>query len=240
MDRRAAARPDFPTMGRCRQPSASSPSRSASECGGRVSIWMQDWPTRYARDAVRQYSERALGGSAPMLHDERLATQQVVATLTGYGPLQPFLDDDTIEELWINAPDAVFVARNGVPERTALRLGRVRGARPRRADAAVLGPPRRPQLAVRRRLAARRIAPARRDPGCDAPPLGGQRPQVQPAHPRSRRSGGARQPDARRQPRFCGRRARRREHPRGRRDAERQDDDAQRAARRGAGRQNGS
>lgn len=77
---------------------------------------------RYAQDAVRQYSERALGSSAPLLDDEHAATLQVVATLTGYGPLQPLLDDDTIEELWINAPDAIFVARNGVSERTGLRL----------------------------------------------------------------------------------------------------------------------
>ena len=45
------------------------------------------------------------------------------------------------------------------------RARRVRGARSRRADAAVHRPPRRPQLAVRRRLAARRIAAARRHPG---------------------------------------------------------------------------
>jgi pilus assembly protein CpaF len=77
---------------------------------------------RYASDAVRQYSERALGGSAPMLHDEQLTARQVVATLTGYGPLQPLLDDDTIEELWINAPDAVFIAREGIPERTSITL----------------------------------------------------------------------------------------------------------------------
>lgn len=77
---------------------------------------------RYARDAVQQYSERALGGYAPLLDDEHLATQQIVATLTGYGPLQPLLDDDTIEELWINAPDAIFVARSGVAERTPVRL----------------------------------------------------------------------------------------------------------------------
>lgn len=78
--------------------------------------------SRYVRDEVRRYSERALGGSVPLLADEAQAAREVVAALTGYGPLQPFFDDDTIEELWINGPEHVFVARNGVPEFTGIRL----------------------------------------------------------------------------------------------------------------------
>ena len=83
---------------------------------------------RYVREEVRSYSERALGGSLPMLDDETDATAQVIATLTGFGALQPLLDDPDIEELWINAPDAVFVARGGVSEATGIRLtdGQVR------------------------------------------------------------------------------------------------------------------
>jgi len=83
---------------------------------------------RYVREEVRSYSERALGGSLPMLDDETDATRQVIATLTGFGALQPLLDDPDIEELWINAPDAVFVARGGVSEATGIRLtdGQVR------------------------------------------------------------------------------------------------------------------
>jgi pilus assembly protein CpaF len=77
---------------------------------------------RYVDDEVRRYSERALGGSVPLLADETSAARQIVATLTGFGPLQPYLDDPEIEELWINGPDAVFVARQGIPERTELRL----------------------------------------------------------------------------------------------------------------------
>ena len=78
---------------------------------------------RYVQDEIRRYSERALAGSHPLLDDESAASRQVVAALTGFGPLQPLLDDESIEEIWINAPDAVFVARDGVPERTALVLG---------------------------------------------------------------------------------------------------------------------
>jgi pilus assembly protein CpaF len=78
--------------------------------------------SRYVRDEVRRYSERALGGSVPLLADEAQTAREVVAALTGYGPLQPFFDDDTVEELWINGPEHVFVARNGVPEFTGIRL----------------------------------------------------------------------------------------------------------------------
>jgi pilus assembly protein CpaF len=77
---------------------------------------------RYVRDAVQRYSERALGGSLPLLADEARTTRQIVATLTGFGALQPFFDDPEIEEIWINAPDRVFVARDGVPELTPVTL----------------------------------------------------------------------------------------------------------------------
>jgi len=76
----------------------------------------------YVRDEVRRYSERALGGSVPLLADEADAAARVLATLTGFGALQPLLDDPDIEELWLNAPDAVFVARGGVSELTGIRL----------------------------------------------------------------------------------------------------------------------
>ena len=82
----------------------------------------QSLAVRYVRDEVRRYSERALGGSVPLLDDEADATRRVVATLTGFGALQPLLDDPEVEELWLNAPDAVFVARGGVSEATGIRL----------------------------------------------------------------------------------------------------------------------
>ena len=81
-----------------------------------------DLASRYVHDEVRRYSERALGGSVPLLPDEAQAARLLVATLTGFGALQPFFDDAEIEEIWINAPDAIFVARNGVPQRTSIVL----------------------------------------------------------------------------------------------------------------------
>ncbi|MES2171557.1 MAG: ATPase, T2SS/T4P/T4SS family [Actinomycetota bacterium] len=82
----------------------------------------RDLADRYAREEVRRYSERALGGSLPMLADESATAREIVATITGYGALQPYFDDAEVEEIWINGPDAVFVARGGVAERTEVRL----------------------------------------------------------------------------------------------------------------------
>jgi pilus assembly protein CpaF len=42
--------------------------------------------------------------------------------MLGLGPLQQFLDDPGIEEIWINSPDHVFIARAGVSERVHVSL----------------------------------------------------------------------------------------------------------------------
>ncbi|MEO5535789.1 MAG: ATPase, T2SS/T4P/T4SS family [Pseudolysinimonas sp.] len=77
---------------------------------------------RYVRDAVRSYSEHALGGSAPLLADEAAVSRQVIAAVTGLGLLQPLLDDPSVEEIWINDPSRIFIARDGVSERIHLDL----------------------------------------------------------------------------------------------------------------------
>ena len=63
---------------------------------------------RYAHEEVRRYSERALSGAHAQLGDEVGTTRDVVASITGYGQLQPFFDDAEVEEIWINAPTRVL------------------------------------------------------------------------------------------------------------------------------------
>ncbi len=41
-------------------------------------------------------------------------------SICGFGPLQPFFDDDTVEEIWINEPGRVFIACTGVSELTPI------------------------------------------------------------------------------------------------------------------------
>ncbi len=39
-----------------------------------------------------------------------------------FGPIAPFMNDPFIEEVWINSPERVFIARNGRSELTKLLL----------------------------------------------------------------------------------------------------------------------
>ncbi|WP_068401566.1 CpaF family protein [Kribbia dieselivorans] len=69
-------------------------------------------------DAVADYGDRALHGSLPTLGDPALAVKAVMDAVAGFGPLQKYFDDPHVEEIWINSPSAVFVARHGAAELT--------------------------------------------------------------------------------------------------------------------------
>ncbi len=73
-------------------------------------------------DAVADYEERSVLGVLPPLGRLDVARKQVYDAVAGFGALQPFLDDPTIEEIWINAPSEVYIARDGESELTALSL----------------------------------------------------------------------------------------------------------------------
>jgi pilus assembly protein CpaF len=47
---------------------------------------------------------------------------ELVARVSGFGPLQRYLDDPTVEEIWVNEPSRVFVARAGRHELTSTIL----------------------------------------------------------------------------------------------------------------------
>jgi pilus assembly protein CpaF len=54
--------------------------------------------------------------------DLALVSRQVLDDVAGFGPLQRFFDDPDVEEVWINAPGKVFVARGGRSELTTAVL----------------------------------------------------------------------------------------------------------------------
>jgi pilus assembly protein CpaF len=74
------------------------------------------------RDAVLDYDERSLGGGLPTLLDITATVKQVLDTVAGLGPLQPYLDDPSVEEIWVNEPGKVFIAREGISELTTTIL----------------------------------------------------------------------------------------------------------------------
>ena len=56
-----------------------------------------------------------------LTHDERLQLNQRVHELvSGFGALQPLIQDPSIEEVWVNSPSRIFVARGGRSELTNL------------------------------------------------------------------------------------------------------------------------
>lgn len=73
---------------------------------------------RLVREAVADYDERSLHGGLPTLPSLETAVKSVLDAVAGFGPLQPYFDDPAIEEIWINEPSRVFVARGGVAELT--------------------------------------------------------------------------------------------------------------------------
>ena len=77
---------------------------------------------RIAESVVREHDERSLTGAVAPVPDIDAVVGELVARVSGFGPLQPFLDDPAVEEVWINDPSRVFVARNGRHELTNLML----------------------------------------------------------------------------------------------------------------------
>jgi pilus assembly protein CpaF len=77
---------------------------------------------RLVEAAVADYDERSLTGGLPALPDASRAVRSVMDAVAGFGPLQRYLDDPEVEELWVNEPTKVFVARSGQPELTTTIL----------------------------------------------------------------------------------------------------------------------
>lgn len=74
-------------------------------------------------EVLSDYGDRALSGSLPVVADAAGAARAVFDSVAGFGPLQRFLDDPEIEEIWVNGPGRVFVARRGRSELTTAILG---------------------------------------------------------------------------------------------------------------------
>lgn len=77
---------------------------------------------RIVEEVVGEYRDRSITSSLPPMGDVVAATRAVLDAVAGFGPLQPLLDDPGIEEIWINEPGRVFIARRGRSELTTLIL----------------------------------------------------------------------------------------------------------------------
>ena len=59
---------------------------------------------RIAESVVREHDEYSLTGAVAPVPDIDAVVGELVARVSGFGPLQPFLDDPAVEEIWINDP----------------------------------------------------------------------------------------------------------------------------------------
>lgn len=81
-----------------------------------------DEARRIAQTEVRRHNDLAMQRGDVMIDDEAALVRDVLASVSGFGALQPLLDDPEIEEIWLNGPGRVFIARGGTTERLDLQL----------------------------------------------------------------------------------------------------------------------
>ncbi|HET9499293.1 MAG TPA: ATPase, T2SS/T4P/T4SS family [Marmoricola sp.] len=77
---------------------------------------------RIAEQVVREHDDLSLTGAVLPVGDRTGVVTELVARVAGFGPLQRYLDDPEVEEVWINQPARVFIARRGRHELTNTML----------------------------------------------------------------------------------------------------------------------
>ena len=73
-------------------------------------------------EVVSDYLDRATTAQLPAIGDRIAVARGILDAIAGFGPLQTYFDDVGIEEIWINEPGRVFIARRGRSELTTLIL----------------------------------------------------------------------------------------------------------------------
>ncbi|MGJ9618511.1 CpaF family protein [Actinotignum sp. GS-2025c] len=73
-------------------------------------------------ETLTTFNDESVRGDHAALADTESVRSHLISQLSGYGPLQKFFDDPQVEEIWINAPDKIFVARSGVSTRIDLTM----------------------------------------------------------------------------------------------------------------------
>lgn len=68
---------------------------------------------RLVDEVLDDYEGRVQSSNLPRVEDRAAVRKAVVDRVAGFGALQPFLEDPTVEEIWINGPGQVFCAQAG-------------------------------------------------------------------------------------------------------------------------------
>jgi pilus assembly protein CpaF len=68
---------------------------------------------------LRAVTEQLALDRTPLTREERRqVTREISDDILGYGPLEPFLRDDSVSEVMVNGPDSIYIERSGKIERT--------------------------------------------------------------------------------------------------------------------------
>src|SRR2546429_5787528 len=68
---------------------------------------------------LRAVTEQLALDRTPLTREERRQiTKEITDDILGYGPLEPFLHDDTVTEVMVNGPEAIYIERPGKIEHT--------------------------------------------------------------------------------------------------------------------------
>ncbi len=73
-------------------------------------------------EVLLDYEDRTRTSNLPRVEDREAVRRKVLDRVAGLGPLQPLLDDPSVEEIWINGPGRVFCAQGGAHRLTSLLL----------------------------------------------------------------------------------------------------------------------
>src|SRR5881227_3543264 len=69
---------------------------------------------------LRAVTEQLALDRTPLTREEkRQVTREITDDILGYGPLEPFLHDDSVSEVMVNGPDSIYIERSGRIERTS-------------------------------------------------------------------------------------------------------------------------
>ncbi len=76
------------------------------------------------REAVGAATRQLVADAAPQLYGERkeMVIKRVIDDAIGLGPLEPLVNDPSISEVMVNAPDEVYFERDGIIYLSALRF----------------------------------------------------------------------------------------------------------------------
>ncbi len=73
-----------------------------------------DQPAEVRNRIVRVVDRIIVEQAFSVTRDERLAlVEEVVQEITGYGPIEPYLNDDTVTEVMVNGPKSIYIERAG-------------------------------------------------------------------------------------------------------------------------------